>query len=374
VKKNCALLFLLAAVVIKHAQAYGPDGHKIIGAIADAKLAHTATGARISTLLDGYTLQEAANFADTIKQWDQPGIDDPKVRQYFSSHPKIAEQLRAFWKANPPTFDDKSAVPSHHWFHYTDVPLAAPAKYGDGNAGRSQWDIVHMMRYCIAVLKGDEPEENARKVTKPIAVILLAHLVGDIHQPLHVGAEYFDAQGRPADPAKPGETFPDEGGNSLHLKLKTAPSPGISKHPKLHGFWDNDAVLANLPLLSWAMRREEREMKMDAGEKALIDRLTKSEPPQWQMWTSVKMEDYPEAWANEILPIARQAHERLSFEHVKPTLERERMVAAGEAVERPMPDGLSYRVWSARVVLTEMHKAGWRLADLLKQILGPAVR
>ena len=58
-----------------------------------------------------------------------------------------------------------------------------------------QWDIVHMMRYCIAVLKGEEPENNPRGITKPIAIILLAHFVGDIHQPLHVGAEYFDAHG-----------------------------------------------------------------------------------------------------------------------------------------------------------------------------------
>lgn len=74
------------------------------------------------------------------------------------------------------------------------------------------------MRYCIAVLQGKEPEENARKITRPIAVILLAHFVGDIHQPLHVGAQYFNAKGQPVDPERGGE-LPDEGGNSLRLKL-----------------------------------------------------------------------------------------------------------------------------------------------------------
>ena len=59
--------------------------------------------------------------------------------------------------------------------------------------GRSQWDIVHMITYCVNVLTGATPEDNARKITKPIAMILLAHFVGDIHQPLHVGAEYFNA-------------------------------------------------------------------------------------------------------------------------------------------------------------------------------------
>ncbi len=199
---------LLELVLACSAQAYGPDGHKIIGAIADQRLAKTPTGARVSELLDGYSLQEASIIADTIKQWDKPGIDDPKVQKYFSSHPKIAEQLRAYWKANPPATDAKSAIPSHHWFHYTDVPLEGAEKYGDGKAGRTQWDIVHMMGYCIEVLRGEKPENNERKITKPIAVILLAHFVGDIHQPLHVGAQYFDAEGHPVNPERVAESFP----------------------------------------------------------------------------------------------------------------------------------------------------------------------
>ena len=369
-KKPLVLFLLLAVAPLRQTQAYGPDGHKIIGAIADQKLANTPAGARVSALLDGYTLEEAANMADIIKQWDKPGIDDPKVQRYFSSHPKMAEQLRAFWKANPPTFDEKSVVPSHHWFHYTDVPLAESEKYSDGKAGRSQWDIVHMMRYCIAVLQGGEPEENARKITKPIAVILLAHFVGDIHELMHVGAEYFDAQGRPADPDRSGETLPDEGGNSLHLKLATAPPPGASKHPKLHGFWDSDAVMENLPQLPESMPKEERQMKMDAAEKALTDRLTKEEPKQWRLPANVKVEDYPEAWANEILPIAREAHQRLRFEHVTRKVDHEKAVAEGDAVERRMPDGVSYRDWSGRVVREELRKAGWRLADLLEKTAG----
>jgi hypothetical protein len=68
------LLFLLA--LVHQTQVYGPDGHKIIGANADQKLANTPTGARVSQLLDGYTLEEAALMADTIKQRDKPGIDE----------------------------------------------------------------------------------------------------------------------------------------------------------------------------------------------------------------------------------------------------------------------------------------------------------
>jgi hypothetical protein len=369
--KRFFFAFLLLAA-ISQSQAYGPEGHQTIGAIADKLLANTPTGAKVSALLDGYTLREVSIIPDTIKQWDKNGVDDPKVQRYFSSHPKIAEQLRAFWKANPPTDDQKSPVPNHHWFHYTDVPLADPVeKYGDGKVGRSQWDIVHMMRYCIGVLKGDVPENNPRAITKPIAVILLAHFVGDIHQPLHVGAEYFDAKGQPANPDQPGETFPDEGGNSLHLELYGPPPPNGSAHPKLHGFWDSDAVFANLPQLPREMPKEERQQKMDAAEAALATRLTAEEPKHWQLPPALPLESYPEAWANEILPLARAAHDRLRFDHVQPKLDHETMVAAGNALERAMPDRLSYRQWSGQTVLKEMHLAGWRLADLLKRALNP---
>ncbi|CAN5404757.1 hypothetical protein BH20VER3_BH20VER3_01340 [soil metagenome] len=363
------LTLLIAAILPAHA--YGPDGHKIIGGIADRKLANTPAGARVAELLDGYTLAEVSIIPDTIKQWDKPGIDDPNVQKYFSSHPKIAEQLREFWIANPPTTDAKSAVPSHHWFHYTDVPLVGGEKYADGQSGRSQWDIVHMMRYCIAVLQGTEPEENARKITKPIAVILLAHFVGDIHQPLHVGAQYFDAQGHPVNPARLAESFPDEGGNSLRLKL-TRDVVQHKRDPKLHSFWDGHAVLANLPQFPDTMPKAERQAKMDAAQKELIDRLAREEPKNWKLPANFPVTEYPETWANEILPLAGQVHERLRYQNVRPKLDHEKMVADGEVVEQATRDGLSYSKWSARVVLDEMDRAGWRLADLLAKALAPA--
>jgi hypothetical protein len=79
--------------------------------------------------------------------------------------------------------------------------------------------------------------------------------------------------------------------------------------------------------------------------------------------------NYAEAWAYEILPIAREAHERLQFTNVHPQQENDRVVAAGKANENPKPDQISYRAWAASVVREELHKAGWRLADLLEKTL-----
>ncbi len=167
---------------------YGPLGHEIVGAIADERLTNTPTAAKVYALLDGIRLEKAALLADEIKGWDKNGVDDLRSFHY-SAHRNIERELRDFWRANQPTHDLSSRMPSHHWFHYTDVPVTPTQRYRDGAIGRSIWDVVHMIPFCIDVLHGRIPEQNERKITKAIAIILLAHYVADIHQPLHVGAD-----------------------------------------------------------------------------------------------------------------------------------------------------------------------------------------
>src|SRR6266516_2920319 len=326
------------------AQAYGPLGHEIVGAIADERLAGTPTAAKIAVLLDGFSLEKAAVIADEIKGWDKKGVDDPRSVHY-SAHRKIDMQLRDFWRANQPMLDSNSTAPSHHWFHYTDVPVAPPQKYRDGTAGRSKWDIVHMMSYCVEVLQGRRPEQNERKITKPVALILLAHYVADIHQPLHVGAQYFDAQGRVADPDKEQSALADDGGNTFALELSDEPprTRGIRKK-NFHAFWDYDAVNALFPQLPIRVRKRELQAQITPLKKQLVSELATHEPKNWRMPENIDVTNYAEAWANEILPIAREAHERLQFTNVHPQREEDRAVAAGEADEKPEPDHISYRV------------------------------
>jgi hypothetical protein len=172
-------------------------------------------------LIGGLSLEKAALLADTIKSWDKKGVGNPK--SFHVASPKIDRQLRDFWGANQPAYDIHSTAPSHHWFHYTDVPVMPAQSYGDGTAGRSKWDIVHMIPYRVEVLRGRRPEQNERKITKPVALILLTHYVADIHQPLHVGAQYFDAQGPVTDPSKNQSALADEGGNTFTLELSDEP-------------------------------------------------------------------------------------------------------------------------------------------------------
>ena len=348
---------------------YSPLGHEIVGAIADERLANTPTAAKIYALLDGLTLEKAALLADEIKGWDKRGVDAPRSFHY-SAHRKIDRQLRDFWRANPPGYDPRSPAPSHHWFHYTDVPVMPAQRYGDGATGRSKWDIVHMIPFCIDVLQGRIPEQNARKITKAVAVILLAHYLGDIHQPLHVGAAYFDAQGHAVDPDKDKATLADEGGNTFTLELADEPRRrrGIRKK-KFHGFWDNDAVNALFAQVPSRLPKKELALQIAPLKQQLVHEMATNEPLNWQMPSNIPIDSYAEVWADEILPVAREAHSRLEFRRVRPFLDNGQIVASGEAIEIPAPGQTRYRTWASGVVRDELHKAGWRLADLLEKIL-----
>src|SRR6266496_519527 len=111
-------VFALRASIL----AYGPTGHEIIGAIADERLANTPTAAKVRALLEGLTLERAAVIPDEIKGWDKNGVDDPRSFHYVA-HRNIDQQLRFFFFKQKTAYEMNSAMPSHHWFHYTDVPI-----------------------------------------------------------------------------------------------------------------------------------------------------------------------------------------------------------------------------------------------------------
>src|SRR5207248_2346882 len=290
---------------------------------------------------------------------------------HYSAHRNIDPQLRDFWRANPPPPSGVNpGAPSHHWFHYTDVPVVPAQRYRDGYAGRSKWDIVHMIPFCVQILQGRVPEQNERKITKAVALILLAHYVADIHQPLHVGAAYFDEQGRFAEPEKNKAVLADEGGNTFTLELSDEPPRrrGIHKK-KFHGFWDYDAVNALFAGVPRYLPSKEFPAQIEPMKKALVDDMARQEPRNWRMPSNISVNSYAEIWADEILPIAREAHARLEFRKVKPLRDGDRTVATGEALEKPAADEPLYRKWASMVAREELQKAGWRLADLLQKIL-----
>jgi hypothetical protein len=358
---------VLMSLLISNAYAYGPQGHSMVGAIADRRLAkaNKPVAGTVNKLLDGITLERAARLPDDIKSWDKtpPHTNDEFGKPAFAlpDHPQIEAQLIAFWKANRASFGGQTL---HRVFHFTDVPAIDDVKYSDGKTGRTQFDIVHMIPACIDVLTGKVSEDNPRKITKPIAIILLAHYVGDIHQPLHVGAEYFDATGNPVNPDKGGKGFGDEGGNTLDLFLRGA---GAQPHPvgQLHGYWDNDAFLTALGIMQSQFQSAHPTHKGQITNAELAQGLADSEPAGWKLSPPNGLQGLAEAWANEILPLARQAHQRLRFK-VHLANNHGAMEASGQAEEISVP-GVAYEQWAGTVVESEIHKAGWRLAALLEQ-------
>lgn len=319
---------------------YGPRGHGLVGAVADKRLAtNTTIKTKVDTLLDGLTLQQAATLPDSIKTWDtRPN------GFHVTGHPTIETQLRAFVAANP-----AGGKPSHHEFHYTDVPVAGDEKYADGSVGRSQFDIVHMIPFCIRVLKGEEPETNDRAITKAIAVILLAHYMGDIHQPLHVGAEYFNSTGKPFEPNETDKGFADQGGGKLTLFLLSNGKAASARG--LHSYWDGQSVTTAFGA---------------TPDDQVAQQLANSQPPNWKLTGAV--ETWAEQLANDILPIARSAHTRLSFTLIKSSAGSADIVS-GRATEKKKTSGLSYKNFAGVTVNNEIQKAGWRLAALLEEAL-----
>ncbi len=110
-------------------------------------------------------------------------------------------------------------------------------------------------------------------------------------------------------------------------------------------------------------------MQIAPLKQQLVHEMATHEPRNWQMPSNLSIDSYAEIWADEILPIAREAHARLEFRNVKPLLDGDRVVATGEAIEKPTSGQTPYRTWAAGIVRDELHKAGWRLADLLEKIL-----
>jgi hypothetical protein len=344
---------LLITLPFSTCLAYGPAGHSLIGGVADKILAGKPTATKISVMLNGMSLAQAALLADDIKALDEnkPFLLPPQFNQ-------IRQQMLAFWMANKPA----SAQFYHRNFHYTDIPVVGNEVYSSSTVGRSNTDIVHMINFCINVLQGNIPENNSRKITKPVAIILLAHYVGDIHQPLHVGAEYFTSQGQIFEPTTANEGFNDQGGNKITLKLFRHSQ--IVYDDVFHAYWDNQTV-------SNARSVIRREMMAASHTTAVptenqIERWLATHQPNWQLQTPTPLAKWAEAWANDIMPMSQEAHNRLIFSQIGFT-PHSHTIARGNAREKT--NSVAYEIWAANTVRMEMHKAGWRLAALLAEAL-----
>jgi len=153
------MLALGSVCVSFDALAWGTDGHRAVGAIADKLIKGTNAQKQVAALLQpGESLESVAIWPDCVKG-NYCGPQTPEMVEYVAGNPK------------------------HSAYHYTDVPFQLD-RYRDGMAGTADEDIVQTLKQAIAVLQGKtDPALNPHRFTKRQALILITHMTGDIHQP-----------------------------------------------------------------------------------------------------------------------------------------------------------------------------------------------
>jgi hypothetical protein len=93
------------------------------------------------------------------------------------------------------------------------------------------------------------------------------------------------------------------------------------------------------------------------------------QPVGWPLDAGVAIDGLSTAWANEMMPLALEARLRLTFENIP---NPPRVVDYNKydwTAKQAGTPAVSYTPWSGTVVDTTMHRAGWRLAALLEQLL-----
>lgn len=188
------LFLLLSNLAIANDNIWSKVGHRAVGEVAEEHLTRKAKRA-IAKLLNGQSLASISNFADEIKA-------DSTYRKFSAWH-----------YVNFPA--DKK---------YTD---AEPSKYGD---------LIIGIEKCIEIVK----DKNSSKEDKAFYLKMLVHLVGDLHQPMHVGR------------------LEDKGGNDIQVQW-------FNKGSNLHKVWDANMIddygmsytelAASLPRLTEAQKK-----------------------------------------------------------------------------------------------------------------------
>jgi hypothetical protein len=170
--KLITALIAAAAVVPSPALAWGKTGHRVVAAIADTQLSGLARAHVEEILGPGESLDEAANWPDEMRSAPEP-----------------------FWQ--------KTATP---WHYVTLDGVIYDHAPPEGDA------LEALARFTRTL-----QDPKASREDKQLALRFVVHLVGDLHQPLHVGK------------------CCDKGGNDVKVTW-------FGKPTNLHAVWDSQLV------------------------------------------------------------------------------------------------------------------------------------
>jgi hypothetical protein len=268
--------------------------------------------------------------------------------------------------------DYVNANPKHFEYHYTDVPFQL-AHYHDGAVGTEPDDIVQTLKQAIATLQGKTDEaSNPHHFTKRQALMLITHMTGDIHQPLHVGAAYVGKDGKFVVPQQHKDIdlvgiFDSRGGNNFLLddaKVESMsagvipagdPKPVKEGVPKsltkpFHTYWDVTAV-------DYAMRRI-RTRTPEKFAQAVID----SKPEVAMNMGDVST--WPYQWADDALAVSKLAYADVELGPLTSQVSKKGETYYTWTLEVPQ----NYPVPSSAIAKNQLIKGGYHLAEVLKAI------
>jgi hypothetical protein len=353
-KKLSLILALSGAFVSFNAHAWGNDGHRAVGAIADQLIAGSSAEQHVKALLlPGESLEKVATWADCVKG-TYCGPQSDEMKSYVAANPQHSE------------------------YHYTDVPFQLP-HYHDHGVGTAEVDIVQTARQCIAVLQGKgDSTTNPHNFTPRQALLILTHLAGDIAQPLHVGAGFVGKDGKFVVPTQAqldaGEAFDARGGNNLLLDdvkltatsdqlipaaLKDEAKPPVAGTPPrapqttrpFHSYWDTTVV--NYAFRRIGARTPEQFAKLVIAGKPTVA-VAKGDLATW-----------PYQWADQSLAVSKLAYADVTVGAAT----RQTSKSTGETYSvwaLAMPD--NYPVPSSAIAREQLTQGGYQLAAVLKAI------
>lgn len=192
-------------------------------------------------------------------------------------------------------------------WHYVNLPLKATGYQAASVDGFTRNDdVVQMYKHCVLVLKG-----TSNRFSEVNALRLVGHLVGDIHQPLHIGCSFLDDSTTP-----PTMVFDSATIISKNLKKKSDTGGNKIKLPNagnLHSFWDGSlsGSVGGINLLNSSVAAMEKKLvkKIYNGAK----RIGATPAGTMGLAAPTPLEDLAQQWANESLKIALKAYKNLKM-------------------------------------------------------------
>ncbi|HEY8592452.1 MAG TPA: S1/P1 nuclease [Sphingomicrobium sp.] len=264
---------LAAAALPAPAFAWGKTGHRVVASLADRQLSGLARAHVEQILGPGESLDEAANWPDWMRSDPAP-----------------------FWQ--------KTSTP---WHYVTLNGIIYDHAPSEGNA-------LEALQRFTATLK----DPNASRADKQLALRFIVHLVGDLHQPLHVGK------------------CCDRGGNDIKVKW-------FGKPTNLHSVWDSQMV-------------DDQQLSFTEYAEQLRRHTSSEDVVAW--W-----DINPRDWISESAQVRETIYPKVPAP--KPQATRKK----GKAAEQELPElSYSYLYKYTPVMEKRLSQAGVRLAAYLNAI------